>query len=280
MEDNNLKTKILIISMISLLFVSCTMENKKQNNSMENNKQKTTTNKQNQQDNSNNTITIPKIPNKKIPVPTSQRSIKAVASVKDKLTQELAKKGLAYGSPIFIRIFKQSHELEVWVKKAKTFHHFKTYKICKYSGELGAKTKEGDKQAPEGFYFVTPNQLNPNSRYHLSFNLGYPNAYERAKGYTGSALMVHGKCVSIGCYAMTDSYINEIYALAQSALEHGQPFFRVHALPFRLEDSQLEQYKDNRWYDFWKNLQQGYKYFQQHKIPPNVTVQDGRYSFR
>ncbi len=224
-------------------------------------------------------VPIMPIPNKKIQIPSSTRSKKAIASVEKKLKQQLAEKGLTYGSPIFMRIFKQSHELEVWVKKGKTFQKFKTYKICKYSGKLGAKTKEGDKQAPEGFYFVTPNQLNPNSRYHLSFNLGYPNAYEKAKGYTGSALMVHGKCVSIGCYAMTDKNINEIYALAHSAFEHGQPFFRVHAMPFRLKNSKLKRYKNNPWYDFWKNLQEGYQYFEQHKIPPNVKVENGKYVF-
>ncbi len=219
------------------------------------------------------------MPSKKIQIPSSARSKKAITSVEDKLKQQLAEKGLTYGSPIFIRIFKQSNELEVWVKKGKTFQKFKTYKICKYSGKLGAKTKEGDKQAPEGFYFVTPNQLNPNSRYHLSFNLGYPNAYEKEKGYTGSALMVHGKCVSIGCYAMTDKNINEIYALAHSALAQGQPFFRVHVFPFRLKNQKLKRYKNNTWYDFWKNLQQGYQYFEQHKIPPNVRVENGKYVF-
>lgn len=192
---------------------------------------------------------------------------------------ELRDHGLEYGKPIFIRIFKASKELELWIWDGAIFRLFKTYEICSFSGELGPKTRQGDRQAPEGFYFVGPNNLNPWSSYHLSFDLGYPNAFERAHGYTGSALMVHGKCVSIGCYAMTDAYINEIYALAQSAFENGQSFFRVHAFPFRMEDSTLRKYNFHQWYSFWQNLKPGYDYFNEERIPPNVVVRGGIYRF-
>lgn len=212
-------------------------------------------------------------------IPSSARSIKAIASVEDKLNDELTQNGLTPGSPIFIRIFKESYELEVWVKKETRYQLFKTYEICTFSGDPGPKTREGDNQAPEGFYFVTPGSLNPWSRFHLSFNLGYPNAYERARGYTGSALMVHGSCVSIGCYAMTDKYINEIYTLAHAALENGQPYFRVHAFPFKLSDENLNKHREDQWFDFWKNLQEGYQHFELYGVPPNVTVRDGRYHF-
>ncbi len=184
-----------------------------------------------------------------------------------------------YGSPIYIRIFKESAELEIWIKKNDIFELFKTYDICAFSGSLGPKTKRGDWQAPEGFYFVRPGNLNPWSSYHLSFNLGYPNAYDRAHGYTGSALMVHGKCVSIGCYAMTDKYINEIYALAHAAFEQGQAYFRVHIFPFRMEEAKLKKHRKNKWHGFWKNLQEGYEYFNTHKTPPNVIVKNKRYHF-
>ncbi|ACR13470.1 conserved hypothetical protein [Teredinibacter turnerae T7901] len=167
----------------------------------------------------------------------------------------------------------------MWVKSGEEYELFKTYEICTFSGSLGPKTRKGDNQAPEGFYFVKPGSLNPWSSYHLSFNLGYPNSYERLHGFTGSALMVHGKCVSIGSYAMTDRYINEIYAMAQGAFESGQPFFRVHAFPFRLESEVLEKYKNNRWYSFWKNLKEGYDHFAKHKVPPNVDSEKGRYVF-
>lgn len=219
-------------------------------------------------------------------LPSSQRSEKAYKKVVPKLQKELNAKNLLLGNQIFIRIFKAEAELEVWIENNnKTFSLFKTYPICTFSGDLGPKQKQGDKQSPEGFYFVKANQMNPWSRFHLSFNLGYPNRYERAKGYTGSALMVHGNCVSIGCYAMTDDYIEEIYSLAFANLQEGikqgkSPFFRVHAFPFHMNDSNMVKYKDySQWQSFWANLKQGYDWFEQKKTPPNVTVKNGQYYF-
>lgn len=134
--------------------------------------------------------------------------------------------------------------------------------------------------APEGFYYVTPKQLNPYSSYHLSFNLGYPNAYDRAHKRTGSALMVHGNCVSIGCYAMTNEKIEEIYTLVHSALENGQSFFRVHVFPFKMTTENMNNHKDSQWFEFWSNLKQGYDYFENHNhVPPNVMVQNSTYIF-
>jgi len=212
-------------------------------------------------------------------IPSNSRSVEAIAGVKHKLERELSEKGLAYGSPIFVRIFKASAELEMWVRADEKYELFRTYEICNFSGALGPKTRQGDNQAPEGFYFVKPGNLNPWSSYHLSFNLGYPNTYDRYHGYTGSALMVHGKCVSIGCYAMTDEFINEIYTMAHGALENGQPFFRVHIFPFRLDAGALEKYEHNRWFTFWENLKEGYDYFNMRKLLPNVVVKNGIYHF-
>lgn len=213
-------------------------------------------------------------------IPTSQRSIGAIAKVEASLKQQLRIKGLDYGAAIFIRIFKESSQLEVWIENQhRKFTLFKTYDICTFSGDLGPKLKQGDWQSPEGFYFVKPNQLNPWSRFHLSFNLGYPNSYDRAHGRTGSALMVHGNCVSIGCYAMTDKYIDEIYALVNAALENGQPYFRVHSFPFKLTTNRLEKEKNSRWYSFWQNLKEGYDYFEKNSIPPNVEVLNRKYVF-
>ncbi|WP_445366116.1 murein L,D-transpeptidase family protein [Microbulbifer sp. ANSA001] len=193
---------------------------------------------------------------------------------------ELTAQNLEYGAPIFIRIFKGSSTLELWMESNDgRFKLFKEYEICAYSGDLGPKEQEGDLQSPEGFYFVNAGRLNPWSQFHLSFNLGYPNKYNRMQGRTGSALMVHGDCVSIGCYAMTDTNINEIYTLATEALKGGQPFFRVHAFPFKLTDENLDKYRDHRWYEFWRNLQGGYKYFLVHGRPPNVEVEKGKYVF-
>lgn len=213
-------------------------------------------------------------------IPASDRSIKAIEKVESRLQEALAVKGLVYGSPIFIRIFKDSGKLELWVEApGGEFTHFKTYDICTFSGDLGPKLKEGDKQSPEGFYYVKANQLNPSSRFHLSFNLGFPNQYDTFHGRTGSALMIHGNCVSIGCYAMTDPQIEEIYALAHAALVNGQPFFRVHAFPFALTDAALEQKVGHKWHAFWLNLKTGYDAFETQKRPPNVEVKDGLYVF-
>jgi murein L,D-transpeptidase YafK len=213
-------------------------------------------------------------------VPSSKRSREAIARVRPQLQRELETKKLVYGSAIFIRIVKESNELELWIKKGDAFERFKTYEICTYgSGVLGPKLKRGDGQAPEGFYSVPPSSLNPLSSFHLSFNLGYPNEYDRAHKRTGSALLVHGKCVSIGCYAMTDPLIEEIYALADAALRNGQHFFKVQVFPFRMTDDNMKKHSGSEWIEFWTNLKEGYDYFEKKYIPPRVTVRNRRYIF-
>ena len=196
------------------------------------------------------------------------------------LEKELNKKGLVLGSEVFIRLFKQEESLELWVKKDSKFKLFKTYKICTYGSEgLGPKLKEGDGKAPEGFYYVKKQQLNPNSSYHLAFNLGFPNKYDRVHGRTGSALMVHGNCVSVGCYAMTDDKIEEIYTIVHQALDNGQEFFRVHIFPFKMSSESMRKHKDSQWISFWQNLKQGYDYFEVNHRPPNVDVNNRVYVF-
>lgn len=213
-------------------------------------------------------------------VPETPRSSAAIKKVSPALSQALAEQQLSLGAAIFMRIFKETDELEVWVEDASgQFKLFRTYPICTFSGDLGPKLAQGDGQSPEGFYFVNAGRMNPWSRFHLSFNLGFPNQYDRYHQRTGDALMVHGNCVSIGCYAMTDAKIEEIYALAQAALNNGQRYFRVHAFPFRMSGINMARYRDHRWYAFWQNLKQGYDHFEQHKRPPNVTVHQGRYVF-
>ncbi len=213
--------------------------------------------------------------------PKSQRSKTVVKRHRQRLIKAFSAKGLRFGAPVFIRIFKASRELEIWVQEPHkpTFKHFKTYPIATFSGTLGSKFAEGDRQAPEGFYFVPASMLNPKSRFHLSFNLGYPNAYDRAHQRTGSALMVHGNRVSIGCYAMTDKQIEEIYSIVDAALSAGQPFFRAHIFPFRLTDGNLSTYRQSQHIAFWNNLRQGYEVFEKTHIPPNVRVKNKRYVF-
>jgi murein L,D-transpeptidase YafK len=187
--------------------------------------------------------------------------------------QLLGTKDMQPQAPIFIRIFKEESELEVWKSRADgRFYHFKTYPICNWSGELGPKLQTGDKQAPEGFYTVANRQLNPRSQFYLSFNLGFPNAYDKAYGRSGDALMVHGDCKSAGCYAMTDALVEEIYALARDALAGGQSEFAVHAFPFRMTPENMNRHASSQWVPFWKTLKDGYDHFELSRQVPPVAV--------
>ncbi len=193
----------------------------------------------------------------------------------------LGRKGMDQGAPIFVRIFKEESELEVWKARADgRFYHFKTYPICNWSGTLGPKTEYGDRQAPEGFYQVTAEQLNPNSSYYLAFNLGYPNAYDRSQRRTGSALMVHGKCKSAGCYAMTDPVIDEIWTLVTAALKGGQQRFQTQVFPFRMTEGNMKLHDHADDMSFWQQLKPGFEYFERTHLPPDVSVCQGRYAFR
>jgi len=182
------------------------------------------------------------------------------------------------GDRVFIRILKKEAMLEVWIKPEHTYRLFKQYPICAYSGHLGPKLKQGDKQAPEGFYKVTKGLLNPNSKFHLAFNLGYPNAYDKAHKRTGSYLMVHGECASVGCYAMTNAKIEEIYKLVAQALKHGQKYVQVYAFPFYMTDINMAKHSNNQWYDFWTELKEGYDYFEAEKLPPTIKIKKGHYT--
>lgn len=213
-------------------------------------------------------------------LPGSADSVAAYHRALPRLHKMLNKKSMRLGAPLFIRIFKQSGELEVWLlRPSGRFELFKTYIICQFSGSLGPKLQTGDKQGPEGFYSVGPGQMNPWSSNHLSFNLGYPNQYDQALGRSGSALMVHGGCTSEGCYAMTDYYMDEIYTIADAALAHGQPRFQVHVYPFRMSEERLNEHLHSPWFSFWKNLKQGYDLFETHRLPPRVEVDGNRYVF-
>jgi murein L,D-transpeptidase YafK len=190
----------------------------------------------------------------------------------------LAEKGMQEQSPVLIRIFKAESELEVWkAKDDGRFYHFKTYPICDYSGGLGPKVSQGDRQAPEGFYLVSESQLNPKSKYHLAFNIGFPNTYDRAYGRNGADIMVHGDCKSAGCYAMTDGVIEEIYILAREALAGGQKSFQIQAYPFRMTKANMSKHTGDKWYGFWQNLKEGYDYFDVTHQPPKVDVCGRRY---
>ena len=192
----------------------------------------------------------------------------------------LAKKSLSFGSSIYVRIFKEEAELEVWLQHGSQYELFKTYPVCRMSGALGPKEREGDAQSPEGFYDVTRSKLNPASNYHLSFDIGYPNAYDRSLGRTGSFIMVHGNCVSIGCFAMTDPGIEEIYLLADAALAKGQRSFGVHIFPFRMTAENMRRHAGSQWAPFWSDLKAGYDAFEAKHVPPDVDVRGGHYVVR
>lgn len=211
--------------------------------------------------------------------PVSLDSITASYRAGPIIEKQLLKIDCRLGSPIFIRIFKQESVLELWIKKGLRYTLFKTYTICDYSGDIGPKLKEGDKQSPEGFYRVTPEMMNPWSNYHLAFNLGFPNEYDTTYARTGSNIMVHGRCSSVGCFAMTDFRMDEIYTLADAALRRGQASFEVHIFPFRLNESNMQAHTTYKWYPFWLNLKEGFDFFESERIPPEITVHEGRYQF-
>ena len=193
---------------------------------------------------------------------------------------DMATKNMDKESPILARIFKEDSEMEIWKQNRDgEFVLLKTYPICRWSGDLGPKKKEGDRQAPEGFYTITPGQMNPNSNYYLAFNTGFPNTYDRAMGYSGSELMVHGDCSSRGCYAMTDEQIQEIYALARESFFGGQKAFQLQAYPFRMTALNMAKHRNNPNFAFWKMLKQGYDHFDATHQEPKVAVCDRHYVF-
>ena len=212
--------------------------------------------------------------------PNDVTSGRAHAPLSEKTLAEIAAKNMDKESPILARIFKEEAEMEIWKQNRDgQYALLKTYPICRWSGDLGPKKKEGDRQAPEGFYTITPGQMNPASNYYLAFNTGFPNAYDRSWGYTGSELMVHGDCSSRGCYAMTDEQIQEIYALARESFFGGQKAFQLQAMPFRMTALNMAKHRNNPNFAFWKMLKEGYDHFEASRHEPKVAVCERRYVF-
>ncbi|MVT53595.1 hypothetical protein GPL17_24295 [Bradyrhizobium yuanmingense] len=205
---------------------------------------------------------------------------KANQPVPPKLIAAMAEKDMDLQSPILVRLFKQEAELEVWKQtRSGQFALLKTYPICRWSGDLGPKVREGDRQAPEGFYSINPSQMNPQSSYYLSFNTGYPNAFDKALGRTGSQLMVHGDCSSRGCYAMTDEQIAEIYSLGRESFFGGQKAFQLQAYPFKMTPVNMARHRNNPNMPFWKMIKEGYDHFEVTRQEPKVDFCEKRYVF-
>ena len=205
---------------------------------------------------------------------------RSMQPLSERMLTEIDRRNMEKESPILVRIFKEESELEVW-KEDKTgrLALLKTYPICRWSGELGPKIKEGDRQAPEGFYTISPGLMNPNSNYYLAINMGFPNAYDRSNGRTGGFLMIHGDCSSRGCYAMTDEQIAEIYALARESFFGGQKSFQIQAFPFRMTPVNMAKHRNSPHMAFWKMLKQGYDHFEVTRLEPKVDVCEKRYVF-
>ena len=198
----------------------------------------------------------------------------------ERLIADLESRDMAKGSPILVRIFKEESELEVWkVDKTGLLSLLRTYPICRWSGDLGPKFQQGDRQAPEGFYTITPGLMNPNSSNYLAINTGFPNVYDQANGRTGQFLMIHGDCSSAGCYAMTDEQIGEIYALAREAFFGGQKSFQVQAYPFRMTPLNMARHRNSPHMGFWRMLKEGYDHFEVTRQEPKVDVCDRHYVF-
>lgn len=207
-------------------------------------------------------------------------ALRAEMPLPDKLIRSMQDKGMTKSSPVLFRIFKEENKFEVWKRKNNgRYDLLTTYEICKISGELGPKFREGDRQAPEGFYNIRIHQMNPKSSYFLSFDTGFPNAFDRVHGRTGANLMVHGACSSSGCYSMTDEQVAEIYAFARDAFRGGQTEIQLQAFPFRLTAANMARYRNDPNYAFWQNLKEGYDRFEIARTPPKVNVCEKRYVF-
>jgi murein L,D-transpeptidase YafK len=217
------------------------------------------------------------------------RVAKAYAQYNDLLKKQFEAKGLNYPPKnIYIRAFKAQNELEIWVKNNDndTFTLFKQYKICALSGSLGPKRWEGDRQVPEGYYFIS--NFNPSSDFYLSLLLSYPNYSDMLLGNKadpGGDIYIHGGCVTIGCLPMQDEGIQEIYTLCLNAKINGQNNIPVHIFPTRFNKAGLNflgrEYADdvNR-QRFWINLKAGYDHFERtHTLYPVMYNQEGKYIY-
>jgi murein L,D-transpeptidase YafK len=203
----------------------------------------------------------------------------SVAAREADLSRDFEARGLKLGSPVFIRVYKQTSEMELWVLQGQRYVLFKTYRICRWSGGLGPKYYEGDRQSPEGVYRITSADLIVNPRWDRAMNINYPNPFDRLNGRSGSSILIHGKCGSIGCFAIQDQNVEEVYGAVRAALHNGQAYIPVLALPFRF--SALAPAKEDTLYmnEFWSDLRRADLLFQRDRVPPIAWICDGRYYF-
>ncbi len=216
--------------------------------------------------------------------PARAEPAKALAPIPAATLALMAAKGTSAEAPLVLRSYKKEAEIEVWKRAGQgrdegRYVFVKTFPICRWSGQLGPKRHDGDRQTPEGFYPIAARQMNPNSHYYLSFDTGFPNAYDRAHGSTGSAVMIHGTCSSRGCFAMTDHAVGELYAIARDALKGGQGAFQLQAYPFHMSARNMALYRNDPDIAFWRQLKEGSDRFESTGEVLRTSVVDGRYTF-
>ena len=193
------------------------------------------------------------------------------------LSTRISAMGINLGASTLIRIFKAESELEIWMHKDGVYVHFATYPICYWSGTSGPKLREGDRQTPEGFYTITSDQLHRGGRWPRSLDIGFPNTYDRTHHRTGSHILVHGGCNSVGCFAVTDAVNTEIYDIVSASLRLDTLHVPVHVFPFRLSEENLVAHAGDAWTGFWRNLKQGYDSFERTGLPPRISVCERTY---
>ena len=196
----------------------------------------------------------------------------------NQLDERLAHQGFGRGSPMLLRVFKAEATVELYLHDGARFQLFAKYPICFWNGDLGPKLRRGDKQSPEGFFTVTADHLRPSGHWNRALDLGFPTPYEEMQGHTGDGILIHGGCGSVGCIAMTDPVIEEIYQLAKAALKGGQREIPVHVFPFRMTAAHMTSFKDSPWFGFWQELKPAYDYFEQSHQAPRVGICNKRYS--
>ncbi|ANI29521.1 transpeptidase [Yersinia entomophaga] len=181
------------------------------------------------------------------------------------------------GSPVYIQIFKEERTLELYARLQGEYRLVRSYQICNFSGGLGPKRREGDFKSPEGFYSIDTRHLKPDSKFYRAINIGFPNDFDKSQGYSGKYLMIHGDCKSIGCYAMTDNYMDEIFNYVQTAFMNGQSKVDISIYPFRMTEQNMQRHRNSSDINFWRQLQPGYAYFAKNRMPPLVGVINGQY---
>jgi murein L,D-transpeptidase YafK len=205
---------------------------------------------------------------------------RAYAPLSPQMLALMQAKGTSPDSPVLFRTYKKEAEFQVWKMRSDgRYALLRIYPMCRWSGQLGPKKKQGDRQVPEGFYAIYPSQMNPHSNYYLSFNVGYPNLYDRVHGYSGDSIMVHGICSSAGCFSMTNSEIGEIYTIARLAFAAGQPEIQMQSMPFHMTAENLAKYRLDPNIDFWRELKNGADNFEVTKREVAVGVCNMHYMF-